>query len=1595
MNPKKHYSNQTKLLGSMCDNKTPLAGKIAILSAESKDSSDITNKIIIFGDYAQLIILAFFSNFRVYGNVSNQRIDLFTAFYQVMVISTPGYLVTYAEGFITQVLVSFYACIFTFVLRILLFFYIVYVAKTDREGDKRLISIWRVIFKTQARILYYFIGSFYFTMIDNTLHDNLGFSYSKKCLYVVLSAIMVSLEFGFGLFLELQFKGLLPSKSFLASKNNVTEIITLIQKYFNQVVRRILIFRPDIAIWIVNIVDLVLSLIRLKYYFDYLPPYRISALKYQLWFLVPIVCLNVASLFQTILQHEEFANMNFVFVLWVCLAILMTRAALSYLEKKMLRLAFENKDLAAEALIHKLAVIKYLLKKESLPSQLTEKSRMTYLAVKALNSRINVTFGLSLADSKLNLEDKESRNELFTLYLESLLARFPRNDFIRLYTAYHYAEKHRMYGLCIKTLGDLRHSKSKRIIVSTSLLFEDIKNIIIKDYQNGEYLFDISNYAKNMALVGKIKVLASEQAGLQAELYKEIQGLSNPDLRKISDMGFEMSKKRKRIERKINQMKTTIPESYLEPLIICAHYYLVVTHSYQKYLKFNEAYLKKAERFFSKVNQKVNKFCQENLYKEDIGLIILSGEKHQMGQILYSGGNSEEILGKNMAGSHISLIMPPSIRYSTNQLLKGVFEKGSLDLVDKIKTNFLYNIRGYMTPVSYYANLNPHTPHGLAYYMLFQVVKTSRESLLIGRNGNIESFTRGIGEKLGLLNGNLKNGNTNIRELNERFEEINQELNAIADKGLEDNEEKEGVVLRLKKIGYEECWSYKCSVKNFDLRATKIVTLEPAEPEEAEEELSLEDSTFTTKGVNNNEENLSETDREFKWTIDSPKVMFETYHHFPRNIQNQMTSTTIKTQMVSERKTLIKTLNLITTSRDSIAFEGIETTTRNERLLSQYNEKKRSQTRDQNHGSFYDLLDHEQSLKSLKHPQWLTAGKIRFAKIFEEILNTTYYPKFYRVFVVLISVSMCAIVGLEVGLNVSNISNLEDLRTSKEILRTSEARTRYFVELNGYARTLYNFATGDLNITEYNSILVPEYIMNKISVLIPKIEDTDATIVSVSSSFETQDREQLFESNIQVFSANPYCDSTDYRYRTNLQVSSLIVQSSLKILSTFLISSSAVISNLNFVLCNTMNDLLIRDKAISNAFQKSFHEHINAASSTLSSFSLGILLVCILFIGLCAVTLYQQYKREKFNLSTLLKLNKDSILLNVEYLETFQEVVLRNTSFITSLQQEEEAISYLQRDNGSGLERLKNRAKKADMNNPQQSPKVGGLQVDYFLFFLKITLTVFMSLVLTGAEFFLLRKNFKNLNEKGDEIHFLDQMNSEMAVIAIGLFEVIATNDTTLIRNENAITVVKDKIQDISGMISGLTNYFNNNDDDENSQEASVIKEILFKDACLYLEGDVRPYNFCKVYSANQQNFGMVSFLSKTEAQLNTILNAFESSDKSAAVLTNLQVQISLNILPATVLVMQNLVVLITNSLDGNFNNIAARIEDINLEQTILFFVVLGVQCLIFYFFVWKKLKKNENKFKDLLKFFPGEIVVSNFMIKSYLMKMSKENLDY
>ena len=131
------------------------------------------------------------------------------------------------------------------------------------------------------------------------------------------------------------------------------------------------------------------------------------------------------------------------------------------------------------------------------------------------------------------------------------MVQFPKNNFLKLYTAYRYARKTKLYGLSIKTLAEIRDSKCPTVVASKSILKHFIQARTQFDYQHGDSLLNLYDYCKGVAELSKLKLKMTEQAKLQLALCHEIVSI-DPDLAKLLRLGnnaFVSNKKFKKISK--------------------------------------------------------------------------------------------------------------------------------------------------------------------------------------------------------------------------------------------------------------------------------------------------------------------------------------------------------------------------------------------------------------------------------------------------------------------------------------------------------------------------------------------------------------------------------------------------------------------------------------------------------------------------------------------------------------------------------------------------------------------------------------------------------------------------------------------------------------------------------------------------------------------------------------------------------------------------------------------------------------------------------------------------------------------------------------
>jgi len=230
-------------------------------------------------------------------------------------------------------------------------------------------------------------------------------------------------------------------------------------------------------------------------------------------------------------------------------------------------------------------------------------------------------------------------------------------------------------------------------------------------------------------------------------------------------------------------------------------------------------------------------------------------------------------------------------------------------------------------------------------------------------------------------------------------------------------------------------------------------------------------------------------------------------------------------------------------------------------------------------------------------------------------------------------------------------------------------------------------------------------------------------------------------------------------------------------------------------------------------------------------------------------------------------------------------------------------------------------------------------------------------------------------------------MNSRLGVISGSFLEVISENDTTTILNTKASVSLLSQIQQISTMIQSVSGTIGIGASDENA----LIHDILYGDACQYLQAVPLYFHLCQEMANYQPKAGLTNLLSNFELSMNLLYSRFMNSDRTADTLLAMQIQAFNEMSMRIFLVLETENMIIANQLNEDFGDIVKKSQSMNIALNMVILVLLVVECLMIHFFIINGLKKKEDQFKNILGLFPASIVLQNFILKSYIMKTSNQ----
>jgi len=1620
METKKGKTYDMKFLSSIIQETSSLRGRIAILTYQNLSHSVLADKVVIFIEHFQSIILFIYTNYSVFKKRNHAVVNVIEIVFSIVSSANfGGYLTADKHGTMGIVIFTLIALLL-FVLKMLVFGYIIVVAVRNKTPSRNIHIIWQWIFKFQPRVIYYQMAPILMGALEGSWKGDLDLNKGRNDFLKVLGPVLLICEFSFALILQTQFTCTLPTKNFLSSKNNITEILTLMQKFLGHIIRRMvsLVAHKTVVVWLTNFTTLSFSTVRLFLYFKYLPAYNIDCLFYQMYFLVVTLALNIVSTMEVIFGENRI-DMNLVIGLWVILSVLLLRISISYLKNRLAMMVLSDREKSPEGLIHKLIAAKYFLKKGDIIKGESKVYNWITLVKASLLAEPKRAFDMIAnkfqEEEVLDMDNKVCKNRVFALYLEELLEKNSESDFIRLYAAYHFATKQRLYGRCLRTIHELKSSTSWNVEVSVSVLLHNIQQKIIHESQNKAFLFNIAEYVQSTSLFAEAKLKVLEQSEHQIRLYQEMKE-SFPLSTRLYSLGLKVLKAKSGIEKGRRELFQKIPEHYMEPLLFYAHYYLTLNHSYYKFVDYCRLYSQRLQKFNKYFKSEI--FCQENFYNKTTAFMIFSGDKKTQGRILYCGGNYEEILGRNLTGYYFGAGLPPILQIDPKLMMNSLLETEEKASLNRLQRRYLYHQSGFMTDVEYFININPFISQGLNYYAVFRRAHKQRECILVNKDGRIEGFTKRIGEELGLFSLLLKNSDVSVEQrligrispqlqlANDAFNYVldfekklngNMKINSnstspagsksVRGKGKfsffpnimsieEANEicsvytegENQAATVNLEKIIGGEKIAYHCTINHLKNNAfgAKEIYLERVilDFEIGSREIAMDTANQIIEEEIVDEKMPNETE-------------FQAPRHFRKHtsLQRSLTPSPKRQTLKLQQPTSPTQRYLLASQREEEIITGL---TEGERFDSMSN-----------------ILSHNESVFSLKSDH-IGRNKLKRQKVFEQAIEIPHRPLRHKLLLLLLGCCLVFIFGLQFNLNVRIQNGFETFALNKDIVLNAESRNYFLGSLNNFLGLYYTEALGLATVQDFYPDETAKSFNQEFFDQIFSVRALESSLMEMANSLSETQADIFFEKDIRIFDS--FEENGDYSRAyylgnfSNFQATNQVIEASLKAATLVMGNMPEAMAYLQFGIRNILNDILIKAMVIA----ESFYDSLQRSKEDFLS-SLAVTFYIVIFVpGLGLIASYflilKQYKIDKANMLAFSKINQHAVESALNNSAGFKSFLQQNSNF-EDLYKDEKALGLLKKD----IEYKKVLKNQFAENSSSSSLNSNGFARAYILQGLNVLVMFLLVFVSFAVYFFKFQANLNSLGEKAHQIYFLERVTSKVILIRACYFELVYLNNTIPIQNDVPMTVLLQQVSDLQDAQHELQVLFSS----KNAQENSLVQDMLFGDACKYLDvknfglsetdGDSSDlaYKACRQIGHYQNQASWINLIGNIKQYFQDYLSKYEHSNKTAEALGSLAVDYWHNLHYPTFLVSYGVSDLLYAAIDREFEEISERSKAFNNNMIALFlFVVILVGVLGLWGFIFP-LMSRENKFKQFLLLFPANAISSNFMLKSFLMKIS------
>jgi len=1605
---------------------------------------------VVFFEYVQILspLLLFSLCFERSGENNSANMLIFI----LRLIDPSKWLLFNELDFLENVILGFSTAFI--VSKFLLFGYVVYIAYHRAQGNQQLLQLWSYIFQLQGRIIYYIVSSFWVNAAVNQDYYTHTVTLKNPALTSVAATILF-IEFFFVLALNIRFHYVLPNKNLTTAKDNVIETITIVQKLILQILTNILQADSFTRLWTFVSLNMVFDLARNGYFLKTLPYYRLKMLTYQGYILMAVSSLHVSVFIMAIVRtvNEESSSLVYLVILWAILSVLSGKIISNYLHKRFLSLLMNTFMKSPELLVHRILAIKELKKITRKHLKFNTNYQWTYLVNATINShllRVLRTDETVLGDIVADINNDKSADILFHNYLEKLLEEYPNNKFVKLFVAKFYIKTPKVYRDAARIVLSLKTDTYSQIGLTASMLLLEIQELIKNEYMSAtsdKNKLNLWVFMNDKYMVAQLKEQMKTQAKLQIKICHEILK-EEPNLAQIWDDSQHFMKTRKNVIRTSKRTLRSISEAYVEPLLLCSEYHLTLNHSLEDSLNYSKAHSLKLIKLQKGLNQ--DSLASENMYQDKTATFIMSGNRADIGKILSVSKSMETLFGgdaRQYSGIHIASLTLPALQNAYLAFYKSVTYRTEQMFFGAVARSFCYRLEGgYMFEADFVINLYPVITQDFYLLGVVRPVLSNKDHIHILENGDIDCATKDAGEKLGLLHSknSPQKALPNLSALSEELAMANRAFNMMAFPERYQNEE------------YEEQHfdSYTTTPRNSPRRKTTKFNLSPqaaqelyntytttgkdvllrpiTAPDDEEPKLysyNCKISTISPGGVPLRFIVLEENLRENKQRSDE----LENTAHFQTNYltkapqfedvpedgisesfesEHEKKDGWINFEAMTSQRTMLNTAGGTFSPRKLLLLktdrEPDSSTTRFPLIspafsqTSRFNFEETTQNPAKNNQDTSALsprlqvssneINHDKALnvKELFNPHGkislnLNSQQQKVAKLYKKSLDTNYFPRFVRGLYCLFYFIFILLVGGQIALTINLGFNTTRLQVKKDILRIAQYRNYQMVSSESIIRLLRNVKTGALN----TSALGPLYGVIALYPTIAKnnfvnIGKANQNLFANTSKLNENIANIIFDQDIKVY--NTYFDAAEQSYESlnTFQAVDRLIETAFKVLNSLDDTSEEAVDLANFMFRNSLNDLVVKNEAISTALLSSLESQGTIIKGRITLYWVALILVYGGLMAIYGLIIYRQYNKESENLLAVCRINPTKLETTMLSFEGFKDLLESDDDFQSSLTKKRSMYHHLQKAQTKQI-RSKNESHKRESS---KNPVLTHLKRKYYLFGAKLAILAIGVILFIAINSVITWERVKTLQTRQSQIYFADRTQAQIVLAVVSQRELVATNNLGLVENQSPEEELQQQITRLGTIRKTAYNMMTTSVD--KAQEAK-IEDLLSGNGCQYI---FEKMGFaCNMLDAASKKSGLIYLLTYLEDYLTDQLQKYQVSDKSEASRKALM-EYNFYMISLSYILGSNMSEELASTINENFEDLVDESDKARVWALVFAIFFVSIVCFMLWKLVLVKLKGGVNEFKNVLRVFPGNLILANFSLKTFLIMTSKGVLD-